>query len=339
MNKTINKNINKYTFLISIFILATLLTTQASAQVDSSFTYQGELQDNNSPANDSYDFLFNLTDSSGFPFGDPSEHLNTDVVNGLFSLNVDFNIDSYDGFGDVSFSIEVRKTIDGGAYTTLGSQTIQAVPLATSLTNGDAMTGEVLTFNGFQWAPITPVSSPWNLNSSNLSYTAGDVGIGTASPAADLMIDADDQSDALRVRINSSTKLAVNENGGTAIGSFSTPPEDGLSVNGDVKQPISSNGMMKYMVHASCGNNNSTIVKSYNGIDSGNITITDEIQAGRCDISFPADLTDRYIQVSALFGVPGRAATCSISGNELQCNRFNPSTLSGANGGIMVLVY
>lgn len=333
-----NKKMKKYVYLVSLLTLSILLTTQASAQVDSSFTYQGELQDSNSPANDTYDFLFNLTDSDGFPFGDPSEHLNTDVVNGLFSLNVDFNIDAYDGFGDVGFSIEVRESSVGGVYTLLGSQTIQSVPLATNLTNGDAMTGEVLTFNGFQWVPQTPVGI-WEINGSNIGYTSGNVGVGTINPLQDFVVNGTTNGDVVRVNVDGNSKFLVDDNGGVGIGSLSIPPVNGLDVEGDVKQPLTSNGMIKYMVHAFCSNSGSSIAKSYNGVSNGAITISDHLQAGRCEITFPADISDRYFQVSPLFGVPGRAASCSVSLNELNCVRFNPSTLTGANGSIMILVY
>ena len=77
---------------------------------------------------------------------------------------------------------------------------------------------------------VTGVNDPrLTVNSS------GDVGIRTVSPAADLMIDADDLDDALRVRVNLTTKFFVDENGGTGIGSWSKPPTNGLVVSGDIE--------------------------------------------------------------------------------------------------------
>jgi len=338
-----NKNMKKYTYLVLLFILPTLLATQVNAQVDSSFSYQGELQDNNSPANDNYDFVFNLTDSDGFPFGDPSEHLNTEVVNGLFSLRVDFNVDAFDGFGNVSFSIEVRKSSDGGAYTTLGSQTIRSVPLATNLTNGDATTGEVLTFNGFQWAPMTPSSSPWSLTGSTLSYTAGNVGIGTTGALADLMIEGTTDGNVLRVRVDNTTKFIVDDNGGTSIGSITEPPVNGLYVQGDVTQPISSDGMMKYMVHVFCNLPTASIIKSYNGVNNGNISVSNDGNA--CVIDFPTDIDDRYFQASPVFGGTSstnrRAVNCRVgdANNQLLCAYFDPEDGSSELGSFMVLIY
>ena len=62
-------------------------------------------------------------------------------------------------------------------------------------------------------------------------FTGGDFGIGSTAPQAQLQVDATNDH-ALRVRINGATKMWVNTNGGTAIGSFTIPPTNGLSVNG-----------------------------------------------------------------------------------------------------------
>ena len=60
----------------------------------------------------------------------------------------------------------------------------------------------------------------------------GNVGIGTTSPAATLHTNNTGQ-DALRIQVNSSTKLYVHSGGGVSIGSASVPPANGLFVNGN----------------------------------------------------------------------------------------------------------
>lgn len=228
---------------IILIVLALIFANNALGQVvNSSFNYQGQLYDNGVPANEEYDIVFDLIDSDNMPYGSPSEHNNIMVENGLFSVDVNFGIDAFDGYADVTISVKVRKssTSPSGVYTSLGpDQTIQAVPLASNLTNGDAVSGEVLTFNGFQWNPA-PVQFIWTENGSDVYYNSGQVGIGITNPAARLQINADDGEDALRVQVNSSTKLIVRNNGGTTIGSFSDqPPTDGLFVKGEVHSSVS----------------------------------------------------------------------------------------------------
>lgn len=182
-------------------------------------------------------------------------------------------------------------------------------------------------------------------NDPRITVTAdGDVGIGSVSPMADLMIDADDQGDVLRARINGSTKFYVNENGGTSIGSFVAPPSDGLRVSGDVSQSLSSNGFMKYMVHVNCGSSPS-IVKQYNGVGNGIITVSGS-SAGQCVVDFPTNIDNRYWQVSVVYGSTSasgqKAANCRLvtgSTDKLFCNVSRLDQVLLVPGNIMILIY
>jgi hypothetical protein len=402
--------------------------------MDNSFTYQGELLDNGSPANDTYDFQVVMLDGNAGQVGVTSQHNGVQVTNGLFSLNVSFGIAMFDGYENYYFEVSVRKTSVGGAYTTLSPlQQLQSVPLASNLVNGNATAGQVLTFNGFQWGPATNSSSPWSVNGSNEVYyntanvgigtnnpaypfhvdsnatvpakfdggndvyvlfsenganrgyigsyqtasgsitdadfeigtfsgtggnfhittgantprvtvdTDGLVGVGTTNPDAKLHVEGNSATDPylFRVRDTSSTKFVVDNNGGTAIGSFATPPSNGLSVAGDVKQPISSNGMMKYMVEARCNGASSSITKFYNGVSSGSVTSVATTGTGICRIRFPESLSSRYFQVSPVSAYTV-SANChnSTGGNvDLFCFVFNTNTGVGVDENIMILVY
>jgi len=334
-----NNKIIYNTLVILIFTL--VINTEAVSQVDSSFTYQGELIHNGSPANGQYDINLDLVDGDLNPWGNTSVHQAVDVVNGVFSVNADFDIAAYDGYKDFTVTVSIRKTSEGpsGPFTTLGSHTVQAVPLATNLTNGGASTGEVLTFNGYQWAPSSP-NLIWQENGTDTYYSAGEVGIGTSNPLAKLHVQSDDDTqDPLRVRVDNTTKFWVKGDGSSNF-------YDNSNFYGDTKQPINSNGMMKFMIHAVC-DSTPTIEKSYNGVNSSTaISISAGNGSGRCEIDFPFNIVNRFWQSSAVFAVdtgsPGlRGVTCrrGSGDDKLLCERFNAGSGNLSPGPIMVLVY
>jgi len=320
----------KRNLLIAIlFIFGSFSVAEVNGQfIDHTFTYQGELVDAGKPANDNYDITIQGYDSlaGGVSTGSLSTHTAVTVENGLFTLdNVDLDAATFDG-KEIWLEVNVRKTSDGGSYTALAPrQSLKAVPYARTLTNGSATTGQVLTFDGSQWAPASPGSSPWMASDANISYTGGFVGIGVSSPiqplhvksprtdlaifdggngmyltfkengigrgyigshqspgkpgindedfeigtfsgstgnmhivtgyndpritvtaagrvgigivdpTADLFIEATDDGDAFRVRVNEVTKFYVNDNGGVGVGGWSTPPVDGLRVTGETE--------------------------------------------------------------------------------------------------------
>lgn len=422
--------------LFLIILLNTISVFAANFPADSSFSYQGELLDNGSPANDTYDFQVVLLDGIGQQVGITSQHDAVEVTHGLFNLDVSFDLDLFDGYEDYFLEISVRKTsLLGADYITLSPvQQLQAVPLATNLTNGNAVAGQVLTFNGFQWSPANAPQSPWNVNNSDEVYfdTAnvgvgtnnpvyplhvksndiepvnidggsnmfvsfsengtrrgyigsyqtpsgsitdedfeigtilgstgnmhivtgfnqpritidkdGEVGIGNTNPASDLMIDGTTDGEILRVRVDNSTKFMVDDNGGTSIGAFETPPDNGLYVEGNVKQSENSIGLMKYMAILYCGTTGSGVHRSYNGTSvAGNVTATNGSAIGECIVTFPTNINFGYWMAFALRvdGNTAKGVNCNIGpvNNQLKCFRFHSSSGSGVNGSIHLFVY
>src|SRR5690606_20281671 len=193
----------------------------ALAAIGSGFNYQGELLASGSGANVNFDFSFRLFDAAvgGSQVGSNVIKSNRPVVNGLFSISdIDFGDAAYTG-DELWLSVTVRETGNPGSETTLSPrQKINAVPYAVQadyLGPVGASNGDILKFTGGAWTPSSAGgTSPWSVNGTNAYYSSGNVGIGTNLPQADLMVDADDVGDAFRVRINSSTKLYVNANGG-----------------------------------------------------------------------------------------------------------------------------
>jgi len=351
MNNKITTN-----FLITLFtILGGIAFSGVYAQADSSFSYQGELVDNGIPANDTYDFSVQMLDGNGIDVGTISEHVGVAVDNGLFNLDVDLGLDYFDGFEDYFFEISVRKTSVGGAYTVLSPvQTLQAVPLATNLINGSATTGQVLTFNGFQWNPADPVagSSPWTVVGSSINYTGQAEMRGTSSVATSngllsignpntdhITFDGDDIQ-ARNGAVNNADTLYLNfYSGDVAIGNSSS----NIVMNSNVRQSSSLNGMMKYMVFVACSSSGtSSIVRSHNGVNDSAITVANGASGDvQCVIDFPTDIDDRFWQVSPDVSSNDRGAHCTLGGasNQLNCYRYTTSTSANNGGDIMVLVY
>jgi hypothetical protein len=88
--------------------------------LDTSFTYQGRLQDNASPANDNYDLRFILytADSGGSQVGGTLEKGDIPVSDGYFTVLLDFGPNVFTG-SMLWLEVGVRPGISTGSYTTL----------------------------------------------------------------------------------------------------------------------------------------------------------------------------------------------------------------------------
>jgi hypothetical protein len=108
--------------------------------VDLTFTYQGQLKQNNSPINGNADFKFTVTDETGDPFG--TTNVTLPVSNGIFTAVINSPGRIWDGQARL-LEIAVRFPSGVGSFTTLTPrQPIRAVPYAMGLApfgylNGD----------------------------------------------------------------------------------------------------------------------------------------------------------------------------------------------------------
>lgn len=125
------------------------------------FTYQGHLYDANHAADGEYDFEFTLYDANegGSQLAGPIEVNDYDVIDGYFTVELDFGCEVFDG---------------------------NAVWLETTVAHGDG--SDPCTLSPRQ--EITPV--PYALQTRGIFVdTAGNVGIGTTSPGAKLEVNGD----------------------------------------------------------------------------------------------------------------------------------------------------
>jgi hypothetical protein len=123
---------------LCIFAVVTLESALAASlyaqtPLTAAFTYQGQLKQAGSPLNDTADFRFVLFDaeSDGNQASSIMTVSNVDVVDGLFTVELDFGADVFNG--DARWLlIGVRSPAGGGSYTWLSPrQPLTAVPYAT----------------------------------------------------------------------------------------------------------------------------------------------------------------------------------------------------------------
>ncbi|MEO5989425.1 MAG: hypothetical protein ABIU54_02905 [Candidatus Eisenbacteria bacterium] len=159
----------RHGFLGALCLCLLFPSLTGAAALGRQFTYQGQLNQSGTPVNSTVSFRFSLwadegtgnPPSGGVQVGASQLVPNVPVVAGLFSAAVNAN----DEFGPTAFNgqarwlqVEVCETGACSVSTVLGPrQPVTAAPYALG---------------------------PWQLSGTNLSYTQGRVGIGTASPAA-----------------------------------------------------------------------------------------------------------------------------------------------------------
>jgi hypothetical protein len=101
----------------------------------SAFTYQGRLTSGGAPVNGPCDFQFSLFDaaSAGTQIGSTQPATNVSVMNGLFTVAIDFGGGAFNGEARW-LEIGVRCPAGSGAYTTLSPrQALHAAPYALAL--------------------------------------------------------------------------------------------------------------------------------------------------------------------------------------------------------------
>ena len=127
---------SKKMFTILVFCLG-LMVCQANvseaAPMGTAWTYQGRLMDANFPADGLYDFIFGLFDGPEGP-GELDARVihNLDVIDGYFTVELDFGSDIFDG-SDRWLQVEIRpgELEDPNVYTLLNPrQRIAPVPYA-----------------------------------------------------------------------------------------------------------------------------------------------------------------------------------------------------------------
>ncbi len=298
--------------------------------VGSQFTYQGELIDNGSPANGEYDFLIQLYDSEvGGTVVDFNNIGDFTVINGLFSLDLDYGDMPFNG-DEMYLQVNVRPGSSTSSYESLNPrQRVNATPYA--------IQADFVQNGG---------GSPWEDVAGGINYDQ-DVFIGNPNTTTSslLTIDTSGGESPLRAKINGSTKLIVRDNGGVSVGANASAPDNGLMVEGDVRQPLDRHGFAKAGITFVCGNQSTNILDQFNNQNSDAIVVTSNLpEDGRCEISFPFDISDVFISATPIGGgAIVRGVNCTKNSNGtidiIECNAYNPLTDVRADAVINLFVF
>ena len=145
-------------------------------------------------------------------------------------------------------------------------------------------------------------------------FAQANVGIGVTTPSDKLHINCGAGENPLLVQVNSSTKLRVFANGGTSIGTVSTPPVNGLLVVGAI-QPQSGISTPSKMIIESTGDSilinagSSQIIVASNG----NITIKSSTGKIVIDAATTLTLTGTTVTLQA-------SGTLNLNGGSIRFN-------------------
>jgi hypothetical protein len=130
---------------LSALCAIVLTTSIANAEP---FTYQGSLNDNGAPATGEYDLIFRLYNaaSGGAQLGAQVVHENTQVTDGLFTVELDFGDDLF-LMTPRYLEVRVRPGASGGSFDILTPRTtVNPAPAAHHATNATfATTADALT--------------------------------------------------------------------------------------------------------------------------------------------------------------------------------------------------
>ena len=213
--------------LLAAFLgTAIVCIAPAVAASPTTFTYQGHLAQDGTPAEGAHEFEVRLLDGLGAQIG-ATYTASAVVTAGAFAMELDFGNAAFDGT-ERYLEISVRSVVDGGAYVVLSpNQLVTSTPVAQFALNGnegpqgpagvqgdqgvqgnqgnpgadgsDGVAGAqgpqgdpgndgAVGAQGPQGNQGDPGNSPWTLSGAGIYYSSGRVGIGTTSPVFPLQV-------------------------------------------------------------------------------------------------------------------------------------------------------
>ena len=177
----------KMSLRIVVVVFAVFLSTMLASAQTTAFTFQGRLNDGASPANGTYEMEFRLFDAvaAGAQVGGTITNNSVSVVNGIFTVQLDFTATPFAAGANRWVQVSVRKASDPPGFTTLSPrQPVGSQPYAiransaanadnatnaTNATSAGNVTGVVGIANGGTGSATGDGSGLNNLNGSNIA--------------------------------------------------------------------------------------------------------------------------------------------------------------------------
>jgi hypothetical protein len=279
------ESILKRFFIISLFAA---LTAGTAFGQGTGFNFQGRLNDGTNPANGAYDLQFKLFNAAagGTQIGSTIARTNTALINGVFSVTLDFGAAAFNNPNSVFIEIAVRPNASPNAFTILGPrQQLTVVPFAVranNATNADNSTNAVNAQNA--------TNAGNALNSANSSLLEGL---------------------AARDFIRNSTTTMPNSNfniSGNGIINGNLIVQGNNTSGGNVAQNRDKGGLVKAMLYV---NPNGTIARCYNGVTGSSTNgcgfLVEHKAAGYYQIDFGFQVNDRFVSLT-----PGASSVVNI---------------------------
>ncbi len=199
------------------------------------------------------------------------------TANGDASISAGFESNA-DGNSSIAFGF--RNTSTGNRSMAIGSETNAKTFASFAIGRFNAGIGSVSS-----WVETDPLFEIGNgTSSSSLSNALtvlknGKVGIGSETPSSTLQINSKSGENPLVVQFNGVSKLSVNSNGGTSLGTSATPPSNGLLVSGTLKA--------------------STIIET-NNLDSpsGNVSVNDNLYVNTTNVGVGTSIPSQKLDVN-----------------------------------------
>jgi hypothetical protein len=207
-----------YSYWIAAIGLLCAAPAFALGDMDPHFSYQGQLLEAGEPVTDLVSMRFSLWNaaSSGLQLGSDFSAMNVDVVDGLFTVQIDSSYFDPNGFNGDPRWLEIEVYDTGSGWVTLSPrQPVNATPYALYAADSPGGGGSCL----------------WSQNGSNIYYNSGNVGIGTASPTMPLSTVG-----------NATTVISVSNTSAGATGSGVTADTSATGAAGVVGRNNSSTG-------------------------------------------------------------------------------------------------